>query len=359
MPSSPLVRRAPRIALAALIALLAAPPDLTPAAASPAAAAPTAVAPAGAVPASQQSLPDDPEIRWAVQPTREAGPTGRSWFTYDLVPGGELVDSATITNFSSTTLDFEVYPTDAYTTPDGGFALLPADEPASGLATWVGMAQGRYRVPAGETLEVEFRLRVPANATPGDHAGGIVASLTSRTNDADGQLVDLDRRVAARVYVRVAGPAEPAVQVESVQVSYDNPIAPWGEHRMTVTYVLRNTGNLRVGGDSQVRVTGPFRWRLATSGQTELPELLPGSTLTVTETVTGLAPVLRLTAAIEVDAVSSDGPMPQVRRTTGVWAIPWLLVAVLLVGGAVVAVRRIRRRRAAAQRPGAAGRPSS
>jgi hypothetical protein len=116
---------------------------------------------------------------------------------------------------------------------------------------------------------------------------------------------------------------------------------------MTVTYLLRNTGNLRVTGTARVRVAGPFGWRLAGTGDAEVPELLPGSTLSVTETISGLAPAGRLTAAVEVEAVTVDGPLPPVTRTAGVWALPWLLLAAVLAVAAWSGYRWWRRRRSA------------
>jgi hypothetical protein len=298
-------------------------------------------------PGAATARQEEDGVRWAVQPSGPDGPTGRNWFVYDLTPGAEIVDWVAVTNLGDSTLDFAVYPTDAYTTSDGSFALLPADQPVRDLGGWVAMEAGRYRVPAGQRVDIPFRLTVPANATPGDHAGGIIAAITARQTSADGQQLDLERRVAARIYLRVDGPAQPAVRVESVRVSYDNPIAPWGGYAMTVTYVLRNTGNLRVTGAARVRVDGPFGWwRLASTGDTEIPELLPGSTLTVTETISGLAPAGRLTAAVQVDPVTTDGRLPPVTRTAGVWALPWLLLGAVLAATGWWVVRWLRRRRA-------------
>lgn len=309
---------------------------------------PVTVAPATATLAAPEDAADtDTGMRWAVQPSGPDGPTGRSWFVYDLAPGEEIVDWVAVTNYSEIPLDFQVYATDAYTTQDGGFALLTADGRPRDVGAWVALDSGTYQVPAGHRLDIPFRVVVPDNATPGDHAGGIVASVTTRRSDATGQQVDLDQRVAARVYLRVSGPAAPELRVESVRVAYTNPVAPWDESAMTVTYVLRNTGNLRVSGTARVRVDGPFGWRLAASGDADVPELLPGSTVTVTETVTGLAPAVRLAATVEVDPVTDEAALPRVTRTATAWAVPWLILAALVAVAGYLLVRRHRRRRAA------------
>lgn len=337
----PLTRAAVRAGVARLATVLAG--------ASAALAAVPTVAVAQAAPAdpaaqATQAAQAPGAIRWTVQPAGPEGPDGRDWFEYDVAPGDDLVDYVSITNLGTTTVDFSVYATDAYTTADGGFALLPREQPATDAGSWISLEAGDYRVPAGHRIDIPFRLTVPANATPGDHAGGIVAAVTSRQSRADGQQLDLEQRVGARIYLRVAGPVAPAVAVESMTVTRTNPFLPWQPSRTTVTYVLRNTGNLRVSGQAGVTVDGPFGWRLADSGSAELPELLPGSTLTVTEQIYGVLPAVWLRGTVRVQPATGEQPLPAVVRERTFWAVPWFLLTVLALAGALLVASRIRRR---------------
>ena len=197
---------------------VAAPVVAAPAAPAPAAAATTALAtvPVTAAPATATPAAPDGRRRHrhrdalAAQPSGPDGPTGRQLVRLRPRPGQEIVDRVAVTNYSEIPLDFQVYATDAYTTQDGGFALLTADGRPRDVGAWIALDSGTYQVPAGHRLDIPFRVVVPDNATPGDHArGGIVASVTTRRSDATGQQVDLDQRVAARVYLRVSGPAAP------------------------------------------------------------------------------------------------------------------------------------------------------
>lgn len=63
-------------------------------------------------------------------------------------------------------------------------------------------------MPAGKRADIPFEFKVPANATPGDHIGGLVASVRQTEESADGQRPEVERRVAARVYLRVTGPVQ-------------------------------------------------------------------------------------------------------------------------------------------------------
>ena len=187
-------------ALATTAALLV---TAVPAGAAPAPSPTPDAAPAGAAPAA------DGGFRWAVQPSSKEGPTGRNYFVYDLAPGDRITDYVGISNLGTEPMTFSVYGTDAFTTDDGSFALLPASDKPTDVGSWIKFAQGRYTVQPGQRLDIPFRLTVPANATPGDHAGGVIGALAQIETDAAGQRINVDRRIAARVYLRVAGNSTP------------------------------------------------------------------------------------------------------------------------------------------------------
>ncbi|MGY4681393.1 WxL protein peptidoglycan domain-containing protein [Micromonospora aurantiaca (nom. illeg.)] len=287
---------------------------------------------------------DPGAVRWAVQPSGPGGPTGRNYFTYDLAPGDSVTDHVGVTNLGDRPLTFAVYGTDAYTTTDGAFALLPSDRAATDVGAWIGVERRSWTVQPGRRADIPFRLTVPRNATPGDHTGGVIAAVAQDGVTADGQRVRLDQRIAARVYLRVAGEVRPAVTVESVRVGYDTPLNPVGRADLTVTYRIRNSGNVRVGGTGAVVVDGPGGWTLSRTSPVDLPELLPGAEFTVTERVTGVPPALRLTATVDLAPTTVDTALPPVQRTASVWAPPWLLIAALAAAGAWLYLRRRRRR---------------
>jgi hypothetical protein len=321
-------------------------------------AAVTALA-AAAVPAPAGAAPGD-EFRWAVQPSDSKGPGSRSQFTYDLAPGQQIDDHVAVTNLSTKPLTFTVYATDAFTSTDGAFALPPASQSAREAGSWVKLERKAYTLRAGDRVVLPFRLSVPSNATPGDHAGGIIASVTEQQTNAEGQRVNVDRRVGTRVYLRVSGPLNPTAGVESVEVSYDNPLLPFARGPMTVTYRLRNTGNVRVTGKARLRATGLFGIPLSGGQEVTLPEMLPGAEVVLVCKVDGVVPAAMITGRVEVDAATSEGPLRPVTRTESVWTVPWTLLYLLVVVGGVVTLLcwwwRRRRRAAGAGDDGAVDR---
>ncbi|WP_436775248.1 WxL protein peptidoglycan domain-containing protein [Yinghuangia sp. YIM S09857] len=344
-------RRAAAAALAAGALLLPAA-GTTHAASSP----PPPPVPPSAPPAAGGAPPGaaDNSFRWAVQPVGQPGvPGGRTYLVHDLVPGQKLDDGVRITNYSDRPMTFNVYGTDAFTTNDGSFSLLPADRGPSGAGTWITPAQTGVTVAPGEGVDVPVTVTVPADAEPGDHAAGIIASVATVQADASGRLVQVDRRIAARAYFRVAGPLRPALQIQDVQLSYDTPGNPFPGSRATVTYRVRNTGNTRVSAASDVKVEGPFGWTLGGPRGETVAEVLPGAEVTRTVHFDGVFPAGQLTASVTVRTGQAPQSAPvapvATTRTATAWAVPWMPIAVFAAAVLPVAVvLRLRRRGAPA-----------
>lgn len=319
---------------------------------------PNAGAPLASVPLATPAPPPDNSFRWSVQPIGQAGVPGRSYLVHDLAPGTRLDDGVRITNYTEQPMTFTVYGTDAFTTNDGSFSLLPAENRPAGAGTWITPAQGTVTVAPGAGVDVPVTITVPADAEPGDHAAGVIASVATVQADASGRLVQVDRRIAARAYFRVAGPLHPGLQIDDVRISYDNPGNPFPGAGATVTYRVRNTGNARVSAQAEVKVEGPLGWQLGGPTRENVTELLPGAELTRSAHFDGVFPAGQLTASVTVRAGQAPQgaavPPTATTRTASVWAVPWALVAALLaLAVAIAVVLRLRPGRRTGPRPAA------
>jgi hypothetical protein len=289
-------------------------------------------------------------VTWGTGPTDNDVGTGRPNFSYEAQPGGTLRDSIDVINRSDRALQLTIYASDAFTTSSGVLDLLPADQEPVGVGTWIALDDDALRVPAGTTVSVPFTLTVPENATPGDHTGGIVTSLV--TEETDGQ-VSVDRRIGSRVLVRVAGELRPQLSVTDVQASYDGTVSPVSPGTAHVTYTVTNTGNVRLAAHQTVTAAGPFGLLGSSVTPADLPELLPGSSRTLTADVDGVWPTVRITADVALQPYVTNAELAVDAATatgaSALWAIPWgqllvLAVVALLVWGALL----LRRRRRAA-----------
>ncbi|PSL52217.1 uncharacterized protein DUF916 [Saccharothrix carnea] len=282
---------------------------------------------------------------FGVRPATAQAPDTRSAFTYSATPGAVVRDHVAVSNVANDPVTLRVYASDAFNTPDGGFDLLAAGREPVDVGKWSVLERGEVLVAPRSTVIVPFTLTVPANATPGDHTGGIVASLTTEASGADGQRVAVEQRVGARVHLRVSGDLRPSLSIEDLTASYDGSF--FGRGDTTVGYVVRNTGNVRLGGKQSVRVETPWGAGTDAPGLADLPELLPGNTFRVTTTVPGVLPAGWLDALVRVEPVAPQGTEAPAAVDASVTtaAVPWLLVVVLLLVLAYVVFRRVRRAR--------------
>lgn len=299
------------------------------------------VAPAGA------ALADDSTIGIAGAPANDSGPDGRSRFSYQADPGQTVTDKFVVRNTGTTGQTVTVFGSDAYNTNDGAFALLDTGEASKDAGSWVtigGQASVQVALAPSEQRVLEFTVAVPAAATPGDHAAGIVISAQS----TEGQ-VKLDRRVATRMYVRVAGALQPNLTISSISAGQGvdaNPFA--GATDITVT--LHNAGNVALGADVTARVTTWFGKSAGASAHEELAELLPGATREMTFRVPNVARLGYLQAGVTLQPrVATDavdpGPLAVVERQTSLSGVPWLLLGVVVLGVGIVVLARWRRAR--------------
>ncbi len=290
----------------------------------------------------------DDTVGIAGAPSDGTDPDGRSRFSYQVQPGQQVTDAYLVRNTGTTDQSVEVVATDAYNTDDGAFALLATDEVPKDAGGWVTLDGDQKRLTivlaAGAQQIVPFTVAVPADARPGDHPAGLVVSASA----VDGQ-VKVERRVATRLYIRVAGELQPALSISSISASQpagSNPLT--GPTRITIT--VTNTGNVALGAAVVAGANTWFGMSAAQAVRDEVPELLPGATRAVTFDVPGvgrsglLRPYVDLQPTVADDALD-PGALAPVHRDTTVVAVPWILLAlVALAVGAWFGLRAKRRR---------------
>ena len=300
-------------------------------------------------------------FNFGMRPWASPGAPARSAFTFELAPGQTVSDRVELVNSGDQSKAFYVYAADAYTTEiGGGFALHLRTDPPRDAAAWTTLPVSRYTVPARSAALVPFRVTAPADASPGDHTGAVVAEEVLPPPDHAAGVVPV-HRVAARLYLRVQGPVHPALQIERLTITRHEPVIPYvtGRGSTTVTFSLVNAGNVRTQLDEiDFRLTGAFgrslrTVRLERAGRDQaapagFPEqVIPGSRLQFSRTFDDLPPVEAITAAVTVRAEDSVLHQPVgTTRSTTFWVLPWPAMVVLAATvGLLVAGRRWRRRR--------------
>jgi hypothetical protein len=272
----------------------------------------------------------------------------RSRFSYQVDPGQSINDEYFVQNSGSTPQVVSVYATDAYNSDDGNFALLDTGVPTTDVGSWVRFADGSSRVDltlqAGESRILNFTVNVPADATPGDHAGGIVVSALT-----DSGQVKLDRRIATRLYLRVKGELQALMTIGSIDATYDPSWNPF-DGTVNLAFTLTNNGNVSLGADTVSRVTGLFGIPFSADNRVEIPELLPGTSRTVSLPISGVGQWLFLTTSVDlVGTIDEDainpGPMPTAKRDALIFATPWFAIVTVMVSLLLFLFLRSKRRR--------------
>lgn len=308
----------------------------------------------GLLPAATATAADNGT--WGVFPTPPAGAamTDRAYFFHQGEAGTTVNDSATIVNSSDKEMTFQIFATDAVNTPvGGGFALLPVETKPKDVGTWIVLppeTKGTVTVPPKGRKDVPFSVKVPADATPGDHVGGIVALNTAVEGvQKEGKVqVGVKRQVGARLYFRVPGPVTPGLSVEDVKVSRAAPLLPWAKDaHAKITYSLVNRGNVVVEPKVTVSAEGLFGRTVLDRPARELKlVLLPGQRIELTEEWADAPQSDWVT--VHITAGASAYPDLVSESATDFLAVPWpALGFVLVLAGAAIALRTVRRRRRA------------
>ena len=294
-------------------------------------------------------------VTFGLGPSTATTVDGRPYYYYAAAPGAVLTDHVAVLNYSTKPLPLSLYATDGYNTFAGSSDLLAASKTPTDIGSWVHLESPRLmQVPGRKNgtsppgkLIIPFSLRVPKDAAVGDHVGGLVLALRTKGRNAQGYLVDLDQRVGVQMFLRVAGALHPALVVENLKAKYHDSWNPFGTGSVTLSYTVRNVGNVRLGGRQRASVSAFFgSW--PAHGLTDIPMLVPGGSAHVTTTFHGVWPEFvdwghaRVTAlALASDVNPSVRP---VAASTHFWAIPWAFLALLVaLRLAYVLLKRLRR----------------
>jgi len=268
-------------------------------------------------------------------------------------PGARLFDHFAVRNYSQRPLPLTVQTADALNTPTGDFAVTPPNQPIKQVGTWITLfpphGTRKIVVPKRSFLVIPFTVAVPLNAQPGDHAGGITVTLASIARSQSGQNFRLLQSVGSRVFIRVGGDLHPQLSVEDLRVSYDSTLWPFQRRSAVVRYTVHNTGNVAIGGLQSVKISGLLHLGRSADKLPPVGLLLPGFAATQRVVINGLVPQILMSSDVSIRPLVLPGTALNVRGPfTGsvhFWAVPWLLIALILLGVGGWILNRRRRRR--------------
>ncbi|MFI8952087.1 hypothetical protein ACIGO6_37075 [Streptomyces sp. NPDC053750] len=272
-------------------------------------------------------------VTWSIRPADENGPDGRAWIEQKLDPGTSITNYALIRNFGDIDAEFQLTAADGYFTDTGRFNMLPTQMGSTDAGTWIDLPASVIVKAHGAEI-VPFTVTVPDNATPGDHAAGVAASILSSGTDDKGSKIGVVSRVGFRVMTTVTGDIRPDLEIQNIETKSSISWNPFAPAQINVSYRAANSGNMQLS----------YADRIGSDEKNERGGLLPGETRAAT-VVTSAWPVFLVPVNLTLTATgTSPGIAADARTTIHVWTVPWphlaILVAVVLILFALFAGRR-------------------
>ena len=315
------------------------------------------LAPAAAADDAQDPA-DEPApdlVSFGISPAGPERPDDRPYVSLVAPAGAVVYEHVALLNQDEDPVSLDVYATDVVMADGAGLTARVRTDVSTDAGSWISISGPTDVEVAAQTAEsgygwavVPFSVTIPADAEPGDHLAGIVASLVSVGGaDAGVPAVELEQRVVARVYVRVDGELAPGLEVTDVTASWE-PGSLLGTGAVVVTSTLRNTGNTRMAIEPAVTVSGPLGLLPRTQPGERVDELMPGASVETISTVAGVWPLLRGSVTVDATVLAptagEDPGLGTVSATTTVWMPPWALLALVVLLVALVVLVGLRRR---------------
>lgn len=148
-------------------------------------------------------------------------------------PGWTINGYFIATNTSDRGASMGVYPADGLTGATTGVVYGDGADTPKEAGAWVTPDRRALTLSARDERRIDFTVRVPANATAGDHVAAVVLEQKGRSSGTVSQVV----RNVVPILIDVAGAAEPKVSIRSAAITN----LP-GTTLPAVTVTLRNQG---------------------------------------------------------------------------------------------------------------------
>lgn len=204
------------------------------------AATPTAATPAADEPPPQPSI--------AFYPAEE---TPGGYYNAELEPGEQATFSVVLGNSGEVDFDAVTYAADAYSIRNGGFGLEDLDSEQTGPTTWLDYPTEEFSTVAGEGIEREFTVAVPADTAPGEYVTGIAMQTADPVNEeADEGMFRLNQYYRTVIGIRILVPGDLAPAIEFGEPAF---IVEGAVPAIVVP--ITNTGNQQTTPAGEIRVT--------------------------------------------------------------------------------------------------------
>ncbi len=249
-------------------------------------------------------------------------------------PGESRQFSVVISNMSGADQTYYLDRRDISGVKDGGtpiFADPNIEKTSFELSQWISLDATQIDVPKGQERTLTFTLKVPDNAAPGSHFGGIFVSVQPPKLRESGASVGYE--VANIISIRVAGEAVESAQIR--QFSTDNYI--YGKPQVAFNVKMENSGNTLIRPTGPLEITNMFGKQVATlTFNKDLSGVFPGTTREFSLPWSETGTMFGRYEAIISPVYGEDGFKQTVSSSVTFWILPMNIILPSLVGLAVL-----------------------
>jgi hypothetical protein len=147
----------------------------------------------------------------------KSDPKETGWFKYSVDPGSTIDDFVVVSNVGAEDTNVDLRSNDAVTTEDGAFTIVSNDLPNKEVGKWIDIKENILTVPAGKALKVPFKIQVPADAKPGEYAGGLSITEVDKP-DGTASPLSVKTRIGNRIYLTVKGDQTVSTSVKDLSI---------------------------------------------------------------------------------------------------------------------------------------------
>lgn len=187
-------------------------------------------------------------------------------------PGSTFTSTIRVTNLSKDTATYFFLKRDILRIDDNVPVFANEGEPTGfELSSWVTLPGESVTVPAGETREVVMTIRVPDDANPGSHFGGVFLVLKAPKLRETGTGVGY--QVGTIISLRIAGDVSEEARIRD----FFTDRLVYGTPEVVFTSTVENAGNTIVRPRGQITINNIFGKKIAVERINEATAaVLPG-----------------------------------------------------------------------------------
>ncbi|MFO0704635.1 MAG: hypothetical protein U0517_01490 [Candidatus Andersenbacteria bacterium] len=144
-------------------------------------------------------------------------PHTESIFIHTLSPGASVGEGVNVINSSDTDRKVLVYATDSAVSSDGAFTCAQRSEKPDSVGAWLDFGDKReVTVASHSTVLVPFTIKVPDNATVGEHEACVVVEESKAQSTSAG--IHITTRSGIRVSITVPGDVKRSLEITDMHI---------------------------------------------------------------------------------------------------------------------------------------------